>query len=47
MEFIIKPYESAGPITIGMTKEQVRSAMSERSEKNPVVSTQVTINLIP
>ncbi|MDQ8739454.1 hypothetical protein [Paenibacillus sp. LHD-38] len=37
MEFIIKPYESAGPITIGMTKEQVRSAMSDRPEKNHII----------
>ena len=32
MEFVIKPYESAGPIKIGMTKEEVRSFMPEAPE---------------
>lgn len=29
MEFIIKPYESVGPIKLGMTKEEIRSVMPE------------------
>ena len=29
MEFLIKPYESVGPIKLGMTKEELRSVMPE------------------
>jgi hypothetical protein len=32
MDFLIKPYESVGPISLGMTKEQVRSVMTEKPE---------------
>ena len=29
MEFVIKPYESVGPIKLGMTKEEIRKIMPE------------------
>ena len=32
MEFVIKPYESVGPIKLGMTKEEIRSVMPEAPE---------------
>ena len=34
MEFVIKPYESVGPIKIGMTKEEIRSVMTEVPSNN-------------
>ena len=32
MEFVIKPYESVGPIKLGMTKGEIRRVMPEASE---------------
>ncbi|SDP23279.1 hypothetical protein SAMN04487897_1528 [Paenibacillus sp. yr247] len=33
MDFHIKPYESVGPISLGMTKEQVRSVIPEKADE--------------
>jgi hypothetical protein len=32
MEFVIRPYESVGPIKLGMTKEEIRTVMPEKPE---------------
>lgn len=46
MDFLIKPYESAGPISLGMTKEQVRSAMHENQMTSMIFGEQNLIFLL-
>lgn len=37
MEFVIKPYESVGPIKLGMKKEELRNVMPEKPEDGHVI----------
>lgn len=37
MEFVIKPYESVGPIKLGMTKEEIRNIMPEAPDIHHIV----------